>query len=129
MSKRIRKKEKVRGLPLTNSPATPPGPWVVVEWSARDAAEAPRRRKGPKPGTVDRYGHSDRTLYEDMRRLMSEGYISATAAARYLAENGKIEGSGTSESLARRLARDIARRSNNGHGFTLRGNLLLLATL
>jgi hypothetical protein len=104
MSKRI-KKEKVRGLSLANSAATPPSPWAVVEWSVRDATEAPRLRKGPKPGTVDRYGQSDRALYEDMKRLIDEERISATAAARVLAEEGKIEGGGSPESLARRLAR------------------------
>jgi hypothetical protein len=104
MSKRI-KKEKVRGLSLTNSAATPPSPWTVVEWSVRDATEAPRYRKGPKPGTVDRYGQSDRALYEDMRRLMRDKHMSATAAARHLADKGKIEGVGTPDSRARRLAK------------------------
>jgi hypothetical protein len=104
MSKQI-KKEKVRGLSRTNSAATSPGRWSVVLPEVRDVAEAPRRSKGPRPGTVDRYGQSDRALYEDMKRLMDKEHISATAAARHLAEKGKIKGGGTPESRARRLQR------------------------
>jgi hypothetical protein len=99
MTKRSRK-ETILGLPPTNSAATPPGPWTVVLPPGK-----PRRRKGPQPGTVDRYGKSDRALYGDMRRLMGDGRMSATGAARHLAEKGKIEGGGAPESLARRLAR------------------------
>jgi hypothetical protein len=40
-----------------------------------------------------------------MKRLINEELKSATAAARVLAEKGKIEGGGSPESLARRLAR------------------------
>jgi hypothetical protein len=71
--------------------------WTVVEWR--------HRRKGPVPGTVDRYGASDRKLYPELEQL-AEKCGSVTAAARELAEQGKVAGTGTStkESRARRLA-------------------------
>jgi hypothetical protein len=92
-----KRKQAVQGLPVVNSAATPPGPWLVVE--------PPRRRKGPAPGTVDRYGPSDRKLYPELERIMREEQKSATAAARQLAEDGKVKGVGGTESRARRLAK------------------------
>jgi hypothetical protein len=98
MAKRARK-GPIRGLPLTNSAAAPPSPWTVVPLGK------PRRRKGPEPGTLDRFGELDRSLYHDLRRLMCEERISVTAAARRLAEEDKVAGIGTPESRARRLAK------------------------
>jgi len=69
--------------------------WRVVQWKSR--------RKGPVPGTVDRYGASDRKLYPELEQLV-EKCGSATAAARQLADEGKVEGTGTTENRARRLA-------------------------
>jgi hypothetical protein len=77
--------------------ATPPGKWSVVG--------PPRRRKGPAPGTVDRYGPSDRKLYPELERIMRERQKSATAAARQLVEDGYVTGVGAPESRARRLAK------------------------
>jgi len=66
----------------------------------------PRRRKGPAPGTVDRYGASDRKLYPELERIMREEHKSATAAARQLAEAGQVEGTSINkESRARRLTK------------------------
>jgi hypothetical protein len=91
-----KKKHTIRGLPPASSATTPPGPWVPPVWT--------RRRKGPAPGTVDRYGASDRALYAKLERLMREQQISASNAARQLADDGKVAGVGTPESRARRLA-------------------------
>ena len=88
----------------TDITAGPAAADAVATATALPPSVQPPRRRGPTPGTVDRYGQSDRALYDDMRRLMSEEQISATAAARQLAEKGKIKGGGTPESLARRLA-------------------------
>jgi hypothetical protein len=98
MAKRARK-GSIRGLPLTNSAATPPGPWTVVPLGK------PRRRRGPEPGMVDRYGAADRSLYPELERLMREHCLTATAAARRLADDNKVAGIGGSESRARRLAK------------------------
>jgi hypothetical protein len=90
------KKRTIRGLSPANSAAATPGPWTPV---------LPlRRRKGPAPGTVDRYGASDRALYPKLKRLMRKQSMSATAAARQLADDGKVAGVGSPESRARRLA-------------------------
>jgi hypothetical protein len=71
-----------------------------------DAAPAvnPKKRRGPKPGTLDRYGDDDRKLFSEIERVMSQGKISVTAAARKLASEGRVAGTGTVESRARRLA-------------------------
>lgn len=95
-----KRKQRIPGLGRTNSAAPSPGPLKVV-W----APEPPRPRKGPAPGTLDRYGASDRALYAELKQLMRDEHISATAAARQLAENNKVAGVGSPESIARRLAK------------------------
>jgi hypothetical protein len=74
-----------------------PDNWTVVKLYGR--------RKGPAPGTVDRFGASDRKLYPELEQL-KEKLGSITAAARQLAKEGKVAHAGntTTESLARRLA-------------------------
>ena len=69
--------------------------------------QAPLRkgRKGPAPGKLARYRESDRACYAELERLMREECLSASAAARELAEAGKVEGTGTAESRGRRLAK------------------------
>jgi hypothetical protein len=52
---------------------------------------------------VNRYGAFDRKLYPELEQL-AEKCGSVTAAARQLAEQGKVAGTGIKESLARRLA-------------------------
>ncbi len=61
------------------------------------------RRRGPEPGTVDRYGAKDRALFPELKALLADG-LSVTAAALRLAEEGKIAGVGASGSKAKRLA-------------------------
>jgi hypothetical protein len=63
-----------------------------------------KARRGPAPGTVDRYGKYDRALFPEVERIMSEGDKSPYAACCELAENGKVKGVGTAESRAKRLA-------------------------
>jgi hypothetical protein len=62
-----------------------------------------KRRRGPKPGALRRYEVSDKKLILELEQIMTACHISATAAARQLAEAGKIEGPGTHESCAKRL--------------------------
>jgi len=100
MPKKRKRKDIVRGLPPAFSAATPPGPLNVVQCPP----PVPRRRKGPAPGTVDRYGKSDRALYSVLKRLMQTRHLSANAAALQLAYDNKVAGIGSEESRARRLA-------------------------
>jgi hypothetical protein len=119
MAKRKRK-QILPGLPRANSAATPPGPWSVVTWSAVEPhsqlsavepqtvaeLQPPRRRKGPAPGTVNRYEVSDRKLYPELeQRAAPEKCGSITAAAIQMAQERKVAGTGTPNSMARRLAR------------------------
>lgn len=67
-------------------------------------ATAPKRRKGPEPGSVDRFGESDRALFPELERIMRERHISVHAAALELASGGKIKGAGSEASRAKRLA-------------------------
>jgi hypothetical protein len=67
-----------------------------------------RNRRGPIPGTVRRYEASDRELFPEIERLMQGQHISATEAARRLAQGDiqgrTVAGAGTVDSRARRLA-------------------------
>ena len=65
-------------------------------------ATARKRRRGPEPGSVDRFGESDRALFPELERVMRDHRMSANAAARELAS--RIEGAGTEASKAKRLA-------------------------
>jgi hypothetical protein len=79
---------------------------------AADAAVAPsvkRRRRGPVPGIVDRYGKADRILFGELETIMRVENISASAAAKKLAEAGKIAGNGTPQSCATRLVKRYQR--------------------
>jgi hypothetical protein len=78
------------------------------------AGMRPKLRRGPKPGTLNRYVDSDRALFPEMQRLMRDHQLSATAAARRLAEDGKVAGVGGSESRARRLV-DRFNKSDRNH--------------
>lgn len=69
---------------------------------------AATRRRGPKPGTVDRYGDSDRALYPELEQLIRDEHLSRTAAAMKLAAADRIGGAGSEENRARRLARRFA---------------------
>ena len=109
-SRKLHSGDPTQNLPgLTSNATLGVGGWLGA-WSSDarldplPARRAPRRR-GPQPGTVDRYGAADRELYPDLKRLMSEQQMSRTAAARQLAGDGKVAGNGTKESQARRLAK------------------------
>jgi hypothetical protein len=65
-------------------------------------ATARKRRRGPVPGSVDRFGESDRALFPELERIMRDHRKSAYGAAHDLAP--KIEGAGTEASRAKRLA-------------------------
>jgi hypothetical protein len=64
-----------------------------------------RSRKGPAPGTVDRYGKSDRSLFPEIERIVDERHTSVYGAALELAMDKKVDGRGTNESRAKRLAK------------------------
>jgi hypothetical protein len=74
--------------------------------STRTAGQA---RKGPTPGAVDRFGESDRALFPEIERIMRESHKSVHAAALEVASAGKVQGGGTPESLAKRLAKRFRR--------------------
>jgi hypothetical protein len=61
--------------------------------------------RGPEPGKVTRFGHTDRALFGEIERIMKIESKSVTEAARDLDAKGKISGRGTSESRIRRLSR------------------------
>jgi hypothetical protein len=88
------------------SPAAPPaaaaitGPAPVVSETA--AAKKPRKRPGPLPGTIDRFGAADRALFPEMTELIENKNITPGEAARLLAD--KISGRGDVESRIRRVA-------------------------
>jgi hypothetical protein len=76
---------------------------------------APKKsRRGPAPNTVDRYGESDRGLFNELERIQRDGGTSLTAAANELAEAGRVEGVGTPKSRGARLVRRYNRE--RGHG-------------
>jgi len=93
--------DTIRALPIANSTAPSPGPFVVVGLSPKLS-----RRKGPVPGTLKRYRDSDRALFPRLEQLMQDEKLSATKAARRLADAGQIAGDGAPESLARRLVKE-----------------------
>jgi hypothetical protein len=70
-------------------------------------------RRGPEPGTVDRFGDSDRALFSELEALMA-GEMSRSAAALQLADQGKVAGTGTPESRAKRLADRYRRERGSG---------------
>jgi hypothetical protein len=62
----------------------------------------PKRRPGPKPGTVRRWAAKDRKLFPAIKALLDEKR-SLTGATLDLAMQGKVAGTGSNESRARRL--------------------------
>jgi hypothetical protein len=84
---------------LSESTTGPVAPVPVVK-----SAAPIRPKRGPKPKTVDRYGKADRCLYPQIGLLVADG-LTLTAATQKLADQGKVAGTGTATSCARRLAR------------------------
>jgi len=61
-------------------------------------------KRGPKPGSLNRYGDADKGLFCKVEEIMRREKRSANAAALQLAENGEVAGIGTAKSRAKRLA-------------------------
>jgi hypothetical protein len=73
-----------------------------------------KRRRGPLPGTLDRYGQADRALFSELERIMGEDKVSVSEAARRLAEKDKVvAGIGSPSSRAKRLAERYRRERQN----------------
>jgi hypothetical protein len=75
----------------------------IMESSLRTWLARPRR--GPDPGMIARYADSDRALFDEPGCIMREGSKSVNEAARDLAWQKKVEGRGSLENRARRLAK------------------------
>jgi hypothetical protein len=76
----------------------------------------PKRRPGPTPGTVNRFGEADLNLRSEFETLIQgPPKMSRSAAALKLAQEGKLDGIGssTAESRARRLMRRF--QKGNAH--------------
>ena len=92
-------------------PTVSPGPEAESDSALPPAEPKPpapaerTRSRGPKPGTVKRYASADQELLDEVHRLMSEEKLTLTAATQKLADEGRVAGTGTSTSRARRLAR------------------------
>lgn len=75
--------------------------------AAQGIAPSKRKRRGPKRGSIDRYGTSDEALFPIMEELKHKEKLSNRQAALRLAhgdvEGLKVEGNGTPESRAARL--------------------------
>jgi hypothetical protein len=67
-------------------------------------SDAIKRQKGPKFGALRRYEADDRALFNELERIMRDQKMSVSAASRFLADGGRISGTGTPESRAKRLA-------------------------
>lgn len=63
-----------------------------------------KQRRGPRPGSVDRFGDRDRALFPELQALVADGR-SVTAATVQLADQCKIAGIGSPVSRAKRLAK------------------------
>jgi hypothetical protein len=104
------------------SVANQPRPMTIVEpkGAVDDAHRVPvevtvsKSRRGPKPGTLDRFGQGDRALFPEVERLVGQG-LSITAATVKLAAEGKVAGSGIPESRAKRLADRYRREFLSAH--------------
>jgi hypothetical protein len=77
-------------------------PDVRLVTPAVSTARKPRR--GPVPGSVDRFGDSDRALFPELDHILRERRMSVHAAALELASKGRIDGVGSETSRAKRLA-------------------------
>jgi hypothetical protein len=85
-------------------PATQPDESAVADTTKPVADRKRMKRRGPEPGTIDRFGDDDRALFPQVTRLMKKENLSRLQAATRLANASKVAGIGTIESRARRLA-------------------------
>lgn len=72
--------------------------------TSRSTDGAPQGKRGPKRGSLDRYGDSDRALFPKIEELIRTERVSANAAARWLAKKEQVDGVGDPASRAKRLA-------------------------
>jgi hypothetical protein len=93
--------------------------WIRV-WPRRRIGTVPNKltpakrkaqRRGPLPGAIDRY--NDEALFPDIDRMTVDERMSVHAAALKLAYAGKVEGIGSKESCARRLAKRYREKRNS----------------
>jgi hypothetical protein len=70
------------------------------------------RSRGPLPGTIDRYGKADKKLFPAIEKMIQEGY-TVESAALALARNNRVQGVGTPESRATRLAKRFRKYQNS----------------
>jgi hypothetical protein len=84
------------------APATEPSPPGEPKQPVSEKTAIRRRRRGPRPGTIDRFAQADRALFSEMTALIKQQHITPTEAARMLSD--KIEGRGVGDSKVRRLA-------------------------
>jgi len=74
-----------------------------------------KSRRGPKPGTIDRFAKSDRAFYPEIARRTEDDGLSRSAVCYELAQQGKLLGLGgsTEKSRARRLYDRYSRDKNS----------------
>jgi len=80
-----------------------------------DVSTPRKSRRGPAPNTVDRYGESDRKLFDELERKVRDERKSLTAAANELAEAGRVEGAGAPQSRGRRLVKRYKAERERGN--------------
>jgi hypothetical protein len=74
------------------------------------ASKRKRQRRGPVPGTIDRY--NDKELFPVIERMTANGRMSVRAATLELASDNRVEGFGAPQSKARRLAKRYRHRNS-----------------
>ena len=107
------REEVLKRWPLQQSPAgsavgprESDGPTKAV----LEAPQGSRGRRGPKTGSVRRFEKADRALFPDLENKMAQG-MSRSAAAKSLADAGKVAGIGSPASRAKRLAAAHSQKS------------------
>jgi hypothetical protein len=75
------------------------------------------KRRGPKPGTIDRFGEADRALFSDLTNLKEAKNLTAQEAAKELGNLGKVKKRGSLDSavlrLARRYRKEVERKEDD----------------
>jgi hypothetical protein len=96
----------------------PSAPEVELEAPPPDkpavADSAPRtsKRRGPKPGTIDRFGEDDRALFSEITNLKERKNLTAQEAAKKLAILVGLGDEAASTAACFAWPGDIAKRSN-----------------
>jgi hypothetical protein len=106
-------KHRMQASPPRFEPKWPTPPATTVTQASKVVAPpvghgagdaAPKGPFGPEPGKLRRYGPADRALFPELERIMAEKKMSRSAAALDLALADRIDGVGTPQSRAKRLA-------------------------